>query len=160
VSSIDAASAALVGAAKAIRALSRVPSQASAEAARSIERLIDQQFVRGVDPYGKPWKPNAASTVRRKGHARPNIDTENLWKGAKVTPMPGAGISVTFDDAYSVFVQRVRPIVPDRGVPRAWAAAIGQAVAKAKLRALAGSGADMSGDASAEVAQWVGHAAE
>jgi hypothetical protein len=159
-SSIEAAAAALAGAAKAIRALSRVPSQASVDASHSIEQLIDQQFARGVDPYGKPWKPNKPATVKRKGHARPNVDTENLWNGAKVAPMSGAGISVTFEQRYAAFVQNVRPIVPNRGVPKAWAMAIGQATAKAKAKALAGSGADMSGDAAAEVAQWVGNAAE
>ncbi len=158
--SAEAAAAALAGAAKAIRALSKVPAQASREASTSIQRLIDQQFARGVDPYGKPWKPNKPSTIERKGHARPNIDTGALWKGARVQPMSGAGISVTFDENYSVYVQNVRPIVPNRGVPKSWAAAIGKAVANAKARALAGSAADTDGDAEAEVSQWVSNAAE
>lgn len=157
----EAAAAAMQSAARAIRSLAAVPSQASREAAKSIQRLVDLEFATGTDPYGKPWKPLKPATVRRKGHARPNVDTENLWKGAQVTPLPGAGIAVTFEDDYAAYVQKARPVLPNRGLPRAWAGAIAVAITDAKARWAKNAGAEVdSSDAARELAQAYDAAAE
>lgn len=110
----------MAGVAKAIQALTRVPSQAAAKAAPKIADLIQQEFDSGRDPYGNPWKSLAPSTVRRKGHARPNIDTHDLENGIQVKPLPGAGIQITVGPDYAVYVQRQRAFLPKYGLPKAW----------------------------------------
>jgi len=157
----EAAAEAMQSAARAMRDLADVPSQASREAALGIQRLVDLEFATGTDPYGKPWKALRPATIQRKGHARPNIDTENLWKGARVAPLPGAGVSVTFEDDYAAYVQKVRPVLPNRGLPRAWAGAIATAITNAKARWAKNAGAEVdSSDAARELAQAYDAAAE
>jgi hypothetical protein len=151
--SAQAAADAMQSAARGLRELARVPSYASPAAARSIAVLIDQEFQTGRDPYGKPWKANAPSTVRRKGHANPNIDTLRLRHGITVKPMSGAGVSVTIHADYAAFVQKVRPILPNNRLPRAWAAAIAGAITDAKRHWADRSGAKIdSVDAMIELA--------
>jgi hypothetical protein len=157
----EAAAAAMQSAARALRELAGVPAAASREASESIAKLIDRQFATGTDPYGKPWKPLAPSTIKRKGNARINVDTENLWKGVQVAPLPGAGVSVTFADDYAAYVQTVRPVLPNRGVPKPWAAAIADAVGHAKARWAAKAGATLAeGDAEHDRTQFTDLAAE
>ena len=43
--------------------------------AESIRKLIDDSFRSSRAPDGSAWLPNAASTVARKGSAKPGIDT-------------------------------------------------------------------------------------
>lgn len=147
--------------ARALRELSKVPAQASREASVGIARLIDRQFATGTDPYGKPWKPLKASTIKRKGNARINVDTENLWKGVQVKPSSGAGVTVTFDDSYAAYVQNVRPILPNRGLPKSWAEVIAMSLTNAKQRCADKSGAILdSVDAMMELRDLLESAAE
>lgn len=46
--------------------------------ALAIKKLIDDSFRQSRSPDGTPWLPNAASTVARKGSAKPGINTSVL----------------------------------------------------------------------------------
>lgn len=132
--SIDAAAAAMQQCSRALRQLASVPSQASREASSEILKLIDRQFDDQRDPYGKPWKPLKPSTVKRKGFSLIGFETGRLRAGIRVAPMSGAGVGFQIDAPYAVYFHRRRPILPTRGVPKAWAAAIGAALEHATGR--------------------------
>jgi len=141
----DAAAAAMQSVARAIRELSRVPARASRGASESIAALIQRQFDTGTDPYGRAWKPLKPSTIKKKGHARILIDKEKLRKGIDVRPMSGAGVQITIDADYAKYHQGTRPILPNRGLPATWKAAITGALTQETQRAIAGTGAVVSG---------------
>jgi hypothetical protein len=127
--------------ASAIRALAGVPSRASKPAAEAIRGLIQLQFAEARDPYGRPWKKLAASTIRRKGHSTINVETGATRDDVTVRPTSGAGVEVVFTTPYAIYIQRVRPIFPYAFLPRAWDQALTIAVERERVRALAESGA-------------------
>lgn len=53
--------------------------------AESIRKLIDDSFRQSRSPDGSAWLPNAASTVARKGSAKPGIDTGQLRNSITAT---------------------------------------------------------------------------
>jgi len=118
--------------------LAAVPSQASADVAATIDNLIDDQFDRGTDPYGKPWAPLAPSTVRQGRRPPPGTDTRELRDSVSVRPLPGAGVGITIGADYAEHFDRKRPILPRGTLPRTWNDAIQAAVDAAAERALGG----------------------
>ncbi len=134
---LDAATLAMQSASRAIRALSRVPAQASARAATELRAVVVEQEAeaREVDPYERPWKPLAASTVRTKrGDTRILRDTGKMLDELEIRPMSGAGLSLTFGAPQSAFHQigtknmPARPLIPTGPLPRSWSEAIEQAI--------------------------------
>ncbi len=118
--------------------LTTVPSRASKASARKIERLIDDEFATGSDPYGDPWDPLAESTVEKKGgDDRILIETSNMRRGIHVRPLPRAGIAVTSDAEYMGFHQGEgspranippRHVLPEGEIPDSWERAIGRSL--------------------------------
>lgn len=55
-----------------------------------LKTFVDDRFDTSTDPTGAPWQPLKASTVakRRKGSARPLIDTGNLRNSIATRPGP------------------------------------------------------------------------
>lgn len=127
--------------------LASVPSRASVDASRGIARQIDQQFARGVDPYGKAWKRLAPSTIAKGRRPPPMTDTGDLRNGADVRPRSGAGIDVTFSVPYLGFHQGAgspranvppRHVLPEGPLPPAWEKVIAQSVDNAFTDAFTG----------------------
>lgn len=79
----------------AILELARIPSQVSAQAARDLSKEIQRNFDRGVDPFGKAWKPLAKSTIAKGRRAPPLTDTGEGRRSVVVRPAVGAGIQIT-----------------------------------------------------------------
>lgn len=48
------------------------------EIAQYMLRVTDDRFDKGVDPEGEHWAPNAKSTIKRKGHAKPLINKPGM----------------------------------------------------------------------------------
>ena len=119
---------------RALRELAGVPSVASREASSEILKLIDRQFDEERDPYGKAWKALKPATVKRKGHSLIGYETGRLRSGIRVSPMSGAGVGFEIDAPYAAYFQNRRAILPTRGVPKAWAAAIGLALQHATTK--------------------------
>jgi hypothetical protein len=112
-----------LGFAKTLRSLQKVRSSVAREAAGALQARIDQQFVSGTDPYGNPWKANAASTIARKGHGRVGVGiTETMLATTKVVPASGAGLTLTVGVPYAGYFDRVRRLLPDAGLPATWRA--------------------------------------
>lgn len=126
-----------------LRALADVPARASAAAASRIATLIDESFFAGLDPYGRPWAPLAASTLARRPWrgAPPLTDTGALRASVRVVPLPSAGISITMA-APGPFHQMGTRYMPQRqifpqsgGIAPSWRAAIAQSITEAMRKA-------------------------
>lgn len=135
-----AAERALQRVAQALGDLDSIPAQASAEAAREIERLIQDQFRSGTDPSGRPWKDLASggrSFLFRSG---------DLFGSIHVKPRPGAGVRVTVDAKYASYHQTgtkrmpARKILPEDELPESWELAIERAVENSMRRKFQGTG--------------------
>lgn len=126
--------------------LAAVPSQASRDAAERIHGRLQEQFDRGVDPYGKPWAPLRPATIRRGRTSPPLTNTREMRDHElEVSPLPGAGIGVTFNpEAPALFHQKgtsrmaARPILPTGTLPAGWNQDLKDASAAATKRALEG----------------------
>lgn len=123
--------------------LASVPSRAAAGAAENLQDTIQEQFDAQTDPYGASWAPHAASTEKRWGE-HPILDLTGDMRGSiDVSPMQGAGISVTIDDPGG-FHQAgtanmpARPILPENEFPETWDAAIRDALDETFGRTLEG----------------------
>lgn len=122
--------------------LSRIPSRVAGDAADEISTLIQGEFASGNDPYGQPWATLADATIARGRSAPPLTDTGALAEGLEVTPMQGAGIEISFSEAYGAFHQTgtvnmpPRPILPTDQMPEAWSQAIAGSFARSMGEAM------------------------
>ena len=126
-----------------LRALADVPARASRAAAVRIADLIDESFSAGLDPYGRPWAPLMASTLKCWPHrgAPPLTDTGRLRASVRVVPMPGAGLSVVMDypgPFHQTGTRHMaqRQIFPQSGgIAPSWRAAIQTSITEAMRQA-------------------------
>jgi hypothetical protein len=91
---------------------------------------MQEEFDRGVDPYGNPWEELAESTVERGRHAPPLTDTGKMRDSLSVLPMAHAGVAITIDHpalphqtgwSGPVGDGPARPILPQGSkLPEAW----------------------------------------
>lgn len=124
------------GLASAIASLNKVPEAAAREAAPKLTLLLQEQFDRGLDPYGRPWQPLAPRTLARGRRPPPLTDTGRLRGGTGAVARGGGqpGIQLVAGAEYGKFAQfgfRVRgkavparEIFPTLGLPLAWALVI------------------------------------
>jgi hypothetical protein len=126
--------------------LARVPAQASRDAAERIHGRLQEQFDRGVDPYGNPWAPLRPATIRRGRTSPPLTNTREMRDHElEVRPMAGAGIAVTFNpEAPALFHQKgtsrmaARQILPTGTMPAGWNKDLKDSTAAATKRAMEG----------------------
>lgn len=117
--------------------LEDLPSRIVGEVSSEINELIGDQFDQGVDPYGAPWAPLLASTVRRKGGDRRILRrTDALSSETIARPMSGAGIEITSLSYGGVHqageTLTKRAVLPDEGeLPDAWQDVIEKATTNA-----------------------------
>jgi hypothetical protein len=117
-----------------LRRMASVPARASKLAAENVREVITGEYATGSNPYGAPWAPLKPSTLAKGRHAPPLTDTGALDAGTNVQPLPGAGISVTFDAPYASFHHTgtsrmaARPVAPTGAFPRSWEKAITNAL--------------------------------
>lgn len=90
---------------RAIRDLERVPSQAATDTARDLSREIQGNFDRGVDPFERPWRKLARSTIEGGRHNPPLTDTGRGRRSVRVFATAGAGIRITVGTLYMLFHQ-------------------------------------------------------
>jgi phage gpG-like protein len=98
---------------EAVLKLPRFMSRASTDAADLLEDSIEHQFDTGTDPFGGPWAPLAASTMRR-GRTPPPLTDEGLLRAVHVVPLQSAGVLVEFDEEYASFHQTGTSKMPKR----------------------------------------------
>jgi len=133
-----------------IRRLSDLPRATAVEAKAPIDKLIRAEFRDGLDPYGRPWAPLAASTLARGRRPPPLTDTRVLRDGTTVSLRGGgrAGLLIKLGAPYGYFAQvgfrvgktRVPPrrVLPQYGLPVAWKLALRDAARRAARKAVRG----------------------
>ena len=117
---------------KVLERLAYVPRRAAVIAAPLLTRELRKQFRQGVDPYGRPWAPLAASTLAKGRRPPPLTDTGAAAGATKAMVRSGnrAGIHIVFGRGYLYFAQsgfrvgrtivKPRRILPQQGMPAAW----------------------------------------
>lgn len=109
-----------------LRSLSKIPSQVATESAEEIEALIDTQFKKGVDPYGKAW-------ARLKNGKRSYLQkTESLRESLEVSARSGSGIRISISGLgrYHQLGTKwmpIRLILPDADLPPKWVQVVADA---------------------------------
>jgi hypothetical protein len=127
-----------------------LPRKVAVEVKPEIDRLLRAQFRAGVDPYGKPWAPLRPATLAT-GRRPPPLTgfTRELRSGTATVTGGGnrAGLRIKLGAPYGYFHQVsyrnartgrkvvARKILPDRGMPREWSAALNRAAARIARRA-------------------------
>ena len=111
--------------------LRRVPRLTAVKAQAPILRAVQDEFVKGQDPYGRPWAPLRPSTLAIHGPP-PLSRSLTLAVDTDVSLLDGIknGLAITLGAAYGYFHQvgfrHGRSTVPPRrplpqfGMPRAW----------------------------------------
>lgn len=124
-----------------LRTLSNVPSRAATPIAKRITDALQQEFEEGRDPYGRAWRPLKAWTLRRHGPP-PLTDTGRSRAATVAVPKAGKGVAIRLPEilVHHQFGYRnaltgkkvgPRPVLPVRGMPRAWKGIIDEEVAAA-----------------------------
>ena len=115
---------------RAVEELGRLPKKLAVASATPITNLLHEEFDKGQDPYGRPWKPLAKSTIRRGRRPPPLSKTKTLRNNTKAVPMRGSriGLTLVVGAPYGIFHQESknqkrlprREFLPTRGMPQSW----------------------------------------
>lgn len=112
-----------------MRKLAKVPSQVSRMVALEIQTEIQDNFDRGLNPYGNRWRPIKESTLRRRKVERSDRTplTDTGWGRLSITAKPGqgAGVKLAIGISYMEYHDRgrgvpKRQILPVGVLPRTW----------------------------------------
>lgn len=110
--------------------LAGVPARLAQRGAVRITKIIRANTGAGLDAYGEPFAPLAASTLARGRHPPPMTDTGHSLSETRATPLRGSGIAVVLGGAYMHHVRStanrpVRSVIPERSaLPASWSAAL------------------------------------
>jgi hypothetical protein len=129
--------------------LIELPRKLAAEVKPDIDRLLQQQFKDGVDPYGRPWAPLRPATLALGRRPPPLTDSRVLRDGTQVVLGRGnsAGLRIHLGAPYGFFHQtgyrnvrtgrRVPPrrVLPQQGIPQSWSRALRAAATRLARRA-------------------------
>ncbi len=115
-----------------------LPRRVAEKVAPLLTKELQREFSAGVDPYGRKW--------RKLATGKPSHLTESgrLRRGTRAAPLPGkrAGVRILLGAKYAVYHQTgtarmpARRILPQRGMPQTWSAAINRAMREATREAL------------------------
>lgn len=134
---------------KVVDELGRLPRNLAVAVAPDITGALADQFRRGVDPYGNGWAPLKPSTLKQHGPP-PLTYKGQLSGGTRAEPMGNGriGLTIRIGARYGAFHQvgfRVgktkvpaRKILPNRGMPYAWRAALNRRARELAARAAGG----------------------
>ena len=118
----------MAGLARALREMTRVPSLVSTSYAEWVTAELQRGYDTGTDSYGSPWAALEPATIKRKGHARINIESGGMRDGTRAFAMQGAGVAMTAVAAHAHFPfhgtknHPPRPQLPHKGIPPLWRA--------------------------------------
>jgi hypothetical protein len=116
-----------------------VPRLAALKAQTPILRAVQEEFVKGQDPYGRPWAPLRPATLAIHGPP-PLSRTLALAVDTDVSLLDGLknGLAITLGRAYGYFHQvgfrhgrsmvPARRPLPQHGMPKRWREITVQAV--------------------------------
>ncbi len=119
-----------------IKALEGMPAKVAQLAAEKIDRVLEQQYELGVDPYGEPW-----ANLGEWANYRPSyLQETGAMRAFSTVEAHGSDILVTVPDPGGFHqagtrYMPARPVEPTqaRGLPPAYEVAILQACSEAGL---------------------------
>ncbi len=133
---------------EAMRTAPKALGSVSRNGAEEIVGLIKDEFRTESDPYGKPWKPKKVPDGRKVLSGK----TSNLKGGWHVTKANDHGFTVAPFVDYAAPHQTgtrrglpKRPMVPDRGLPKKWSAALKETAIEVYAAHFAKAGSGGSG---------------
>jgi hypothetical protein len=128
-----------------IQRLSEVPRKMAVIAAPKLSALLQDQFDRGADPYGRAWAPLKPSTIAKGRRPPPLTDTRKL-REKTVVKVAQYGLRMIVGMPYGFFHQvgfkvsktRVPPrrILPQYGLPASWKRVLDESARQAAREAL------------------------
>lgn len=83
---------------------------------RRITERIDRGFDSGSDALGRPWRPLAAETIRRKGHGQILVEGGEMRESIEYDVKRGAGRLLITSDSDILPYHEFG--VPEEGLPR------------------------------------------
>jgi hypothetical protein len=119
-----------------LRDLAKVPARVSRDYSERLRQELDQQFSKGVDPYGTPWKALAPATLAKGRHPPPLTDSGHMSRNITVLPMQGAGVRLVSSVGYSRYHQEgtthipVRRFFPVSKLPAKWLRILNELIQK------------------------------
>lgn len=128
----------LLGLAKTLRGLSKVPSQIAVEVSRDLNRRLEAGFAMGVDPYGHMWAKLRPATIAKGRFPPPLTDKGAMRARTRLIPMAGAGLKLKeslggaperFHMGGTRYMAK-RRFFPDAGLPASWRADIRKVAAR------------------------------
>jgi hypothetical protein len=122
----------LLGLAKTMRQLQRIPSKLAPALADQYNAFLQAGFDAGTDPYGNPWAPLRPATLARGRFPPPLTDKGPLRANAKLVPSAGSGLELIAQVPYGFIHMSGAPernlvkrrYFPDSGLPAAWKRAL------------------------------------
>jgi hypothetical protein len=115
-------------AARVTRFAAEVPQRVAKELAPMLDQRARDMFTNEADPYGKPWAPLAASTVRRKKGNGVVLYRNNelgpgtyvLYTGRRLVFTYGPGAQYAQDGDQGRGNRPPRLLAPTFGIPKSW----------------------------------------
>lgn len=113
--------------ARALRELTRVPSQIAAPVAAALTREMRKNFRAGQDAYGRAYASLLPTSLAR-GRTPPPL--RKYARFASVRPLPSVGVAFVVDHPQAGFHQTgtrfmaQRIVVPDGALPATWRAVV------------------------------------
>ena len=108
-----------------------LPRRVAEIAAHAITAELQKEYTRGVDPHGRKWRKLAT------GKASHLEESGRLRRGTRAAPLPGkrAGVRILFGSRAKIAALHqtgtarmpARRILPDKGMPASWKAALERA---------------------------------
>lgn len=127
---------ALAALSRKLRALSQVPSRVAPAFSSWATKRMRSDIRAGQDPYGIKQPSLKESTIERKGHSTPNIDSRALIGSIEAVPMSGAGVILKAGPAHGRFAlsgtvnHPARPFFPRGRLPESWRIALAKLIKK------------------------------
>lgn len=117
----------LAGLQRNLAELAHVPAATSREVSDRLNPMLQQEYATGTDPYGRPWAPLRASTLKKGRRPPPLTASGAMRRGTKAFPLPGAGVGFSLPfpgnihQGGSVRNLAARPVLPRGGrLPASW----------------------------------------
>lgn len=120
----------------ALRKLSDVPSTIAKDFSTFATKDLRAAIDRRMSPNNRPHKPLAASTIKRKGHDHPLIETYALQSSLLAFPLASIGVALSVGVDYAVYNFETRPYFPIGSLPPSWRAEIKRLLGKVLREAI------------------------
>jgi hypothetical protein len=103
-----------------------IPRELAKALAPKIDARLQTMFATGTDPYGRPWEPLKASTIKRKGGNSTILVRDNNLAPGTYAIATGGRLVITIGPAGQYAqdgdpgTREPRMVAPAHGMPKTW----------------------------------------